>query len=71
MTDDNQVLFTINVMLNHIYAYRVWKWAIVREEITSTSNIYKLSKNAVHIIKIQNADKEYKATPLPFSLADD
>jgi len=70
MTDDSQIVFTINNMMKYIYSYRVRKWALVREEVTSETNVYELNKRAVHVIKIVDWDIEYKPTPMPFWLTD-
>ena len=70
LTDDNQLIFTTSNMINYIYSYRVRKWALVREELTSLNNVYTLSNTAVHVIKVQSGDIEYKPTPMPFDLTD-
>lgn len=71
MTDDNQVYFTISNMLSYLYAYRVWKRALVREEIAPVANICTMSYNSPYVIKILWPNSErYTPHSMPFDKSD-
>lgn len=71
IVDDTDAIFQTSNMLSYIYSYRVWKWALVREEITAVNWTFNLANTAVAIFRIEDSEwKEYKPAPMPFDSAD-
>lgn len=73
MIDDNDAIFQTSNMLQYIYSYRVWKWALVREEkvVVDETNLFTIDYNAVAIFRVEDEDwNEYKPAPMPFGTAE-
>lgn len=72
IVDDTDAIFQTSNMLSYIYSYRVWKRALVREEVTAVNWFFGLTNTAVAIFKIQDSElRDYKPAPMPFQSSDD